>query len=289
VDEQLEPDADHRRAGGSSVPVGGYVPDFGVRMAARDRVDDVTDGAVDLAPPPEVGSPPHPERPVDVDAIVAMLESKANPRGIAAWTREGYPGRSVGLGLTELKKLAKKLPKDHDLARALWATDLFEARILACQLGEASKATCDEVEAAIEGCRGVWLLSHAWCTGWLPGVPFVDDLIAAWIDHDDPLRRRCAWLLVCTRARRDAHDDAWCLDKLDRVGRELQGEENFVRDAMNTALLTLGQRSATCWARALEVARAIGKVSVDYGKNSCEAVDVVKHLDGPRIRATFAP
>lgn len=224
---------------------------------------------------------------MDAAAIVADLEARTNPRGVAAWQREGYPGRSVGIGLTELKKLARKLPKSHALARGLWASDLYEAKVLACQLGSAKEATRDEVEAAVEGCRGVWLLSHVWCTGWLPGVAFVDELIDAWLDSPDPLRRRCAWLLVCTRTRKGARDDAWFLGLLDRVGRELQGEENFVKDAMNTALLYVGQRDAACWARALAVARSIGRVEVDYGQNSCMAPDVAKHLDGPRVRAAM--
>lgn len=64
----------------------------------------------------------------------------------------------------------------------------------------------------------------------------------------------------------------------------LQKEENFVRDAMNNAVLGIGSRNQSVYPKALRTAQNIGRVEVDYGDNSCRALDVVKHLNSDRMK-----
>ena len=39
--------------------------------------------------------------------------------------------RSYGIGLTRLRKLAKRIGRNRELAHALWKTDVYEARVIA--------------------------------------------------------------------------------------------------------------------------------------------------------------
>ena len=57
---------------------------------------------------------------------------------------------------------------------------------------------------------------------------------------------------------------------------------------MNNALWMIGQRSKPLNIQAIEIAKKIGKIEVDYGDNSCQAIDVLKHLTGERIQQKFA-
>ena len=43
-------------------------------------------------------------------------------------------------------------------------------------------------------------------------------------------------------------------------------------------MLSIGKRNVHLHAKTLAVARSIGPVEVDYGDNSCEPVDIVKHM-----------
>jgi 3-methyladenine DNA glycosylase AlkD len=66
--------------------------------------------------------------------ILTLLESERDARGVKHWETlgDGAGGmRSVGLGLTRLRQLAKGIGRDRALAAALWKTDLYEARVLA--------------------------------------------------------------------------------------------------------------------------------------------------------------
>ena len=90
-----------------------------------------------------------------------------------------------------------------------------------------------------------WMLAHSYCSNLMPKVPFQKDLADEWL-HE---------------------------------------EENFVKDAMNNALIMIGSRSKALNERAISVAKFIGKVEVDYGDNSCQAMDGVKHLNSDRIQS----
>lgn len=221
------------------------------------------------------------------EEVLALLQAHRNERGVAAFERSGLPGRSYGLGLTGIKQLARGLAPDHALARALWRGDLFDGKLLSCSLGEPMEATWAEVNEDIEHARPAWMLSHAWCTGWLPRTPFVLDAVETWTGAEDWLRRRCGFLLLCPLAKVARGDDRWFLDWLEVIARDLQGEHDLVKDAMNNVMLYVGGRNVTSWRRAMEVARAVGSVQVDYGDNRCVAVDVAKHLDGPKYRERF--
>ena len=51
--------------------------------------------------------------------------------------------------------------------------------------------------------------------------------------------------------------------------------------------MAIGLRNVALNKRALKAAKKIGKVEVDYGDNSCQAVDVIKHLTSDRIKEKF--
>ncbi|MCB9665672.1 MAG: DNA alkylation repair protein [Alphaproteobacteria bacterium] len=221
-----------------------------------------------------------------VQGVLAALEAGADARGVAAWARVGDPSlRSFGWGLTRLRALAKELGRDAALAEALWATDLFDARVLACLVLDPAALDLAGATRWARG-AGAWQVSHALCSGPLAKAPHAADLVDAWTPSPDDALRRCGWLLLGAIAPKvRTREEAWLLAFVAHAREALQGEENLVRDAMNSFLLSVGQRSLPCWEAAYAAAVAVGTVEVDYGDNACVAPDVVRHLGGPRIRA----
>ena len=53
---------------------------------------------------------------------------------------------------------------------------------------------------------------------------------------------------------------------------------------MNNALFTIGKRNLELNQLALKVAQKIGKVEVDYGDNSCQAIDCIRNLNTPYLQ-----
>jgi 3-methyladenine DNA glycosylase AlkD len=226
--------------------------------------------------------------------VFDLLEASKNERGIANWQKVEISRKwiSYGIGLTELRKMAKKIGRDHSLALALWATECYDAKVLATLIDDPKQITREQVEEQVRD-AAFWMLAHVLCScdSTLSKVPFIFELAEDWIGSPDHVRRRCGYLLLAEMSK-DSKDsrltDVYLLRHIDHIEAHLQSEENFVRDAMNAVLFTVGQRNKVLHTSALAVAKKIGQVSVDYGENSCQALDVVKHLSHERYLKKFA-
>jgi 3-methyladenine DNA glycosylase AlkD len=120
----------------------------------------------------------------------------------------------------------------------------------------------------------------------MPKVPFQQELAEEWLQEPDDIKRRVAYLLIYNIARDNkALDDTYFEPLVETIRSRLQSEENFVKDAMNNALIMIGSRSRNLNSKALTAAVAIGKVDVDYGDNSCKAMDASMHLNSDRIKS----
>ena len=224
--------------------------------------------------------------------VMELLRENRNERGIESWKKLGKENmgglQSYGIGLTQLRKLGKKIGRDHKLAQTLWKSNVYDARVLGLLVDEPGKVTREQAESQVEE-LGAGMLAHVYasCDATLAKTPFVRELATEWMDSKDDSRRRCGYLLLyeLSKNKRDRMlDDEFFAPYVDRIRKNIHKEQNWVRDAMNVSLMGIGKRSAKLNRTALEAARAIGPVEIDYGDNSCEPLDVVKHLTSDRLK-----
>ncbi len=216
--------------------------------------------------------------------VIALLKKNKDDRGIAHWKRLGARDlKSFGIGLTKLRKLAKEVGRDHKLAQELLGSDIYDARVVGMLIDEPKKMTREQVEEQADD-LGYPMFSHIFtsCGAPLPKTPFARDLAVEWMDSKDPVRRCCGYGLLYElgKDKRDKElTDAFFKKYVERIRKTIRDEENWVRNAMNTSLLSIGKRNLALNKATLKAAKAIGPVDVDYGDdNSCEVMDVVKHL-----------
>ncbi len=65
--------------------------------------------------------------------VLALLKENRNKRGIAnRKKREGKNGKlkTFGIGLTQLRKLAKQVGRNHKLALQLWKSATYDAKVI---------------------------------------------------------------------------------------------------------------------------------------------------------------
>jgi 3-methyladenine DNA glycosylase AlkD len=225
------------------------------------------------------------------DEVIALLAENRDERGQSHWAKQKTGElKSFGIGLTRLRKLAKRIGRDHDLALELWNSDVYDAKVVGALIDEPKKMTREQVESQVEDTRD-GMLAHVYCScdATLPKTPFVRDLAVEWMDSADAHRRRCGYALLYELGKMKSKtlDDAFFETYVDRIRERIHDEENWVRDAMNASLLSIGKRNANLHEKTLAAARAIGPVHVDYGDNSCQPVDVVKHMTSDYVRAKF--
>jgi 3-methyladenine DNA glycosylase AlkD len=221
------------------------------------------------------------------DEIIKLFEANKNERGIKVWERTHLPGKTFGLGVTAIKKMMKGIKKDNSLADELVQTDIFDAKIAALILYEPKTITKDKVEFIVEYIDH-WMPFGQLASVTMPKSPVLRELATEWTKEDNTSKRICGYLFLAEFAKKDKKEnDDFFLPYIDIITEKLQSEENFVKDAMNNALLAIGMRSKELNERSLAAAKNIGTVMVDYGDNSCEAIDVTKHLSSDRVQKKF--
>lgn len=220
--------------------------------------------------------------------ILSYLAENKDERGIRHWEKAGVAGMSsVGIGVTKLKTFAKKVGKNHPLALQLWNEPIFECKILSTLTDDSKIITREQINKQVKDLN-FWMLSHAYCNYLLPKYPGLLELAEEWIESNDNLERRCGFQLYYQIAKNNKKlPDEYFLPLIDRIEKELQQADNFLKDAMNNALWSIGMRNKNLNKRCIMAAQKIGKVEVDYGDNSCKAIDVPTHLTSERIQKKF--
>jgi len=226
--------------------------------------------------------------------VLDYLETHKDPRGITHWERlAGGSGlRSVGIGLTKLRKFAKSVGTDAKLARQLWNTDLYEAKVVSLLIDDPKTMTVEQAEQQVDELAG-GQLAHVFssCDATLAKTPFAVEIMDTWIASKDPVRRRCGYGLLYEVAkwnRKSAPDDRVFLDHIARIEKTCYGQPMPVLLAMGGALMSIGKRNRKLNAAALKLADKIGPIDFDPD-GRCDPMDVAAHLRSEQLQRRLKP
>ena len=68
----------------------------------------------------------------EVGSALAWLESHSTKRTLEGMARYAIPSdNALGVAVSDIRVLAKRLGRSHELAAGLWETGVYEARMLA--------------------------------------------------------------------------------------------------------------------------------------------------------------
>ncbi len=215
---------------------------------------------------------------------VALLRANKNERGMKNWKKLGDDTaglKSFGIGLTQLRKLAKQIGRDRKLAQKLWNSNIYDAKVIGLLIDDPKQITREQAEQQVDQLHG-GMLAHVFtaCGATLAKTPFAVELAAEWVDSKDVARRSCGYALLYEASKdkkRSAPDDAFFLAHIDRIQESILDEAKSVRESMLAALMGIGKRNRRLNKAAIKASKAIGPVHVDY-------LDVLKHLTSDYIK-----
>ena len=227
------------------------------------------------------------------DEVFALLETHKNERGIQHWnrryaTRQGAL-KSFGVGLTVLRKLAKKIGRNHKLALQLWTSDFYDAKIISLLIDDPKKISREQVEEQVEE-MNQGHLAHVFstCNATLSKTPFARDLAVDWMKSESNIRKSCGYGLLyefSKSKKKNAPDNEFFLSWLKQIKIHFQHEQLSVQSAMGCAVLGIGKRNAILHAPALELAKQLGPIQFESSGDSCAPLDLVKHLTSDYLRS----
>jgi len=217
---------------------------------------------------------------MDLGEVMQALEALGSEQTKRTFLRHGAAEPLFGVKFADLGKLQKRIKADHGLAKALWQTGNHDARLLACMVADAGKATGKELMAwagEVKDCGTAEGLA-----AFAARTTSAAKLREAWLA--DPKLQRAGWSLVAHSAagkgaKEAALDEAASLDCILRIEAGIHGAENWTRRTMMFALLGLGGRSASLRGAAEAAIRRIGPVAFDPGNTACEFPDPLPYLE----------
>ncbi|WP_237132735.1 DNA alkylation repair protein [Pseudohongiella sp. O18] len=223
--------------------------------------------------------------------VLKLIEAESDERGIAHWDNLGERRgglRSFGIGLTKLRKLAKQIGRDRELAQALWKSDIYEARIIALLIDDPKKITREQAEQQVDQLHS-GMLAHVFssCDATLAKTPFAIDLADQWIRHGDRARRGSGYGLLYETSKfseKKAPSDEFFLEHVALIAQTFNDQPEGVRMAMGLALMGIGKRNAVLNEAALNVAQTVGPIEFTSASGTCEPFDVARHLTTERLR-----
>ncbi|MFH1736786.1 MAG: DNA alkylation repair protein, partial [Actinomycetota bacterium] len=186
--------------------------------------------------------------------VMERLKAAARPEQLAGMARYGLTGdRRLGVSMPDIRKLAKEIKLNHELALKLWETGIPDAMILAAIVDDPKLVTREQTEEWVVGI-GSWDVCDQLCMK-LDKVSFADELVEAWSAREEEFVKRAAYALIACMAWHDktATDERF-IGFLDVIKAGATDERNFVKKAVNWALRHIGKRNRQLNTAALKTA-----------------------------------
>jgi 3-methyladenine DNA glycosylase AlkD len=215
--------------------------------------------------------------------IVAELKSLGSEATKKVLLKHGAKEPFFGVKVEDLKKIQKRIKKDHQLALALYDTGISDAMYLAGLIADDAQMTRKDLQRWVE--QAYWYMISEYTVPWVAaGSKHGRELALEWIESKKENIAAAGWATLSSlvATREDATLNLAELKQLlQRVQKTIHDQPNRVRYTMNGFIIAAGAYVRALTDVALETADRIGKVSVDMGGTACKvpyAPDYIKKI-----------
>jgi 3-methyladenine DNA glycosylase AlkD len=239
-----------------------------------------------LSPVATALSPEGVKTKADARAALAWLKKRSTKKTRDGLARFGIPAeKALGVPMNQIHVLAKQLGRDHELAAALWASDVYEARLLAAFVEEPAKVTAAQMN---RWCRDFdnWAVVDTICFKLFDQTPHAFAKVEEWVEHTGEFQKRAGFVLMaCVAAHNETATDAHFRRWLPLVERGASDERNFVKKGVSWALRMLGRQSAALHAESVKLAQRLAASATPAAK--WVGRDALRDLTKPAVSKRF--
>ena len=185
-----------------------------------------------------------PDIKTQADAAVAELKRMGTKKTRDGMARYAIPSdKAFGVMVGQIRELAKRLGRNHELALALWDSGWYEARMLATFVDEPDRVTPAQMD---RWCRDFdnWAICDTACFHLFDKTPYAFKKVSQWSKRRDEFVKRAAFALLASVALHDKKsDDRLFVATLPLIERAATDDRNFVKKGVSWALRGVGRRS----------------------------------------------
>jgi 3-methyladenine DNA glycosylase AlkD len=218
--------------------------------------------------------------------IIAELESLSKPEEREGMARFGIsPKKTYAVRMPEIRRIARKAGKDHELAAKLWDAGYRETRIMASIVEDPKMVTEEQMdEWASE--FDYWEICDQCCINLFRKTAYAYKKAFGWSTCDEEFVKRAGFALMAVLA---VHDKKASNEKMMKffppIIRESEDNRVYVKKAVNWALRQIGKRNMNLNERAIEVAEEIQ--SMDSKSAKWIAADALRELRSEKVQKKF--
>ena len=205
------------------------------------------------------------------------LRAAGTAQNRKVYARHGVKEPMFGVSYAALGKLKKKIKTDQPLAEKLWATGNHDARALATMIAEPDKMSARTLDAWAKdaGNRGL----AAAVSNVAAEAPSGKTRMEKWVISKAEMVACAGWHTLASIAREEnGLPDSYFAKYLKTIESKIHKSDNWVKYAMNNALINIGVRNPALEKKAIAAAKRIGKVEVDHGVTGCKTPDAAAYI-----------
>jgi len=214
---------------------------------------------------------------VTCQETIAQLKKNSNQKDREGMARFGInPKYALGVRVPVLRALAKKIGKNHKLAKELWETKIHEARILASMIEEPKRVTPRQMEQWVKEFNS-WDLCDQCCMNLFGKLPIAWKKAKEWPKRKEEFVRRAGFaLMACLAVHDKKTKDEYFIKFFPLIKKYSIDDRNFVKKAVNWALRQIGKRNQNLNRPAIKLAKEIAKI--DSKCDKWIAKDAIREL-----------
>jgi 3-methyladenine DNA glycosylase AlkD len=219
--------------------------------------------------------------------VLKELNSRKNEKNVAGMAHFGIKGgKMLGISVTELRKLARRIKTDQKLAVELWKTGIHDGRILASIIADHKQFSEELMDDWVSDFDS-WDICDQVCGNIFCYLPITYRKTGEWVKSDKEFVRRTAFSSIAYLAVHDKKaSDADLLKFFPLIEKYSGDERNFMRKSVNWALRQIGKRNLNLNKQALVLAHKLSN-----SKDKTErwiGKDAVKELESAAVKAKLS-
>jgi 3-methyladenine DNA glycosylase AlkD len=224
-----------------------------------------------------------------LDAIIKELEALGNPEKVAFKQQKfGIISKNaLGIYHKDLKAIAKRVGKNNDLAKALFETNIYEARLLCSKLFKPKDVTEDLMEKWLLTFEN-WEICDSFSMGLFSKSPFAISKIIEWSTRSAVFEKRASFATLSSYCMADKKAANSVFEQFfPLIYQAADDERIYVKKAVNWALRSIGKRNVDLNQRAIEEAHKIEALA--YKSAKWIAKDALRELQQEKVNILDYP
>ena len=215
--------------------------------------------------------------------ILLKLKSLSNPKAVEGMRRYGItPEETFGVSIPNLRKIAREIGINHNLALKLWNINIRETRILASMIDDPKLVSEEQMEDWVKT-FDYWEICDQVCQNLFAHTRFAYSKALEWSKRNEEFVKRAGFTIMARLAVGDKkREDKEFEEFLKVIVDEVVDDRTYVKKAVNWALRQIGKRNLYLNKKAIETALKIKEL--DSKTARWIASDALRELTSEKIQ-----